>query len=76
MKNQLNLIMFHLRCENVLQMKEFFGLLNFLVLLKTKKMSDEWKNNVLVLFFLKNKGDVHECANCSGIKLMYCTLEL
>ncbi|NAV33007.1 hypothetical protein EE071_28380 [Klebsiella pneumoniae] len=47
----------------------------FNIILKTKKMPDEWRKSVLVPIF-KNKGDAQECANYRGIKLMCHTLKL
>ncbi|KAL0906721.1 hypothetical protein M5K25_025237 [Dendrobium thyrsiflorum] len=47
----------------------------FNIILKTKKMPDEWRKSVLIPIF-KNKGDAQDCANYRGIKLMCHTLKL
>ncbi|KAL0906290.1 hypothetical protein M5K25_024773 [Dendrobium thyrsiflorum] len=47
----------------------------FNIILKTKKMTDEWRKSVLIPIF-KNKGDAQDCANYRGIKLMCHTLKL
>ena len=47
----------------------------FNVILKTKKMPDEWRKSLLVPIF-KNKGDAQECANYRGLKLLGHTLKL
>ena len=38
-------------------------------------MSDEWRNSTLVPIY-KNKGDVQNCENYKGIKLMSHTMKL
>ena len=44
-------------------------------LLRGGKMPDEWKKSVLVPFY-KGKGDIKECGNYCGIKLMSHTMKL
>ncbi|KAM2572897.1 hypothetical protein TB1_007460 [Malus domestica] len=44
-------------------------------ILKTKKMSNEWRMSTLVPIY-KNKGDVQNCMNYRGIKLMSHTMKL
>ncbi|KAM1298066.1 hypothetical protein ACFX2F_024919 [Malus domestica] len=44
-------------------------------ILKTKKMSNEWQKSTLVPIY-KNKGDVQNCMNYRGIKLMSHTMKL
>ena len=44
-------------------------------ILKTKKMPNEWRKNTLVPIY-KNKGDVQNCMNYRGIKLMSHTMKL
>ena len=44
-------------------------------ILKTKKMPEEWRKSILIPIF-KNKGDIQNCANYRGIKLMSHTLKL
>jgi hypothetical protein len=48
-------------------------LFNFI--LRSNKMSDEWRRSILVSIF-KNKGDVQSCTNYRGIKLMSHTMKL
>ncbi|KAL3506245.1 hypothetical protein ACH5RR_031627 [Cinchona calisaya] len=38
-------------------------------MLKSRKMSDQWKKSTLIPIF-KNKGDIQNCVNYRGIKLM------
>jgi len=45
------------------------------VILKLKKMSDEWRNSTFVPIY-KNKGDVQNCENDKEIKLMSHTMKL
>ncbi|PKA52309.1 integrator complex subunit 11 [Apostasia shenzhenica] len=47
----------------------------FNMILKTKRMSNEWRKSILVPIY-KNKGDVQNYANYRGIKLMSHTLKL
>ncbi|KAI0492706.1 hypothetical protein KFK09_026982 [Dendrobium nobile] len=47
----------------------------FNAILKTKKMSDEWRMSVLIPIF-KNKGEAQNCVNYRGIKLMCHILKL
>ena len=44
-------------------------------LLQAKKMPDEWRRSELVPLY-KGKGDIKECANYRGIKLMSHTIKL
>lgn len=44
-------------------------------ILRSKKMPDEWRKSTLVPIF-KNKGDIQNCANYRGIKLMSHTMKL
>ena len=44
-------------------------------LLRVQKMPDEWKRSVLVPLY-KGKGDIKECGNYGGIKLMSHTMKL
>ena len=44
-------------------------------ILMTKKMLDEWRRSVVVPIY-KNKGDIQNCTNYRGIKLMSCTMKL
>ena len=44
-------------------------------LLQAKKMPDEWRRSELVPLY-KGKGDIKECANYQGIKLMSHTIKL
>ncbi|MCJ8749343.1 hypothetical protein PDJAM_G00175160 [Pangasius djambal] len=43
--------------------------------LESEKMPEEWRSSVLVLIF-KNKGDMQNCSNYRGIKLMSHTVKL
>ena len=44
-------------------------------LLRGEKMPDEWRRSVLVPLY-KDKGDIKECGNYRGIKLMSHTMKL
>ncbi|TQE00819.1 hypothetical protein C1H46_013614 [Malus baccata] len=44
-------------------------------ILKTKKMPNEWRKSTLVPIY-KNKGDIQNCMNYRGIKLMSHTMKL
>ena len=44
-------------------------------LLQGEKISDEWKRSVLVPLY-KGKGDIKECGNYRGIKLMRLSMKL
>ena len=44
-------------------------------IMRTKKMPDEWRRSTLISIY-KNKGDIQNCANYSGIKLMSHTMKL
>jgi len=43
-------------------------------IMRTKKISDEWKRNTLILFY-KNKEDIQNCSSYRGIKLMSHTMK-
>ena len=43
-------------------------------ILRSKKMSDEWRKSTLVPIY-KDKGDIQNCANYRGIKLMSHTMK-
>jgi len=47
----------------------------FDVVLKSKKMPDAWRKSILIPIY-KNKGDIQNCANYCGIKLMSHTMKL
>ena len=47
----------------------------FNMILKERRMPDEWRKSIVVPFF-KNKGDVQNCNNYRGIKLMSHTMKL
>jgi hypothetical protein len=38
-------------------------------------MSDEWRRSTIILIY-KNKGDIQNCANYRGVKLMSHTMKL
>ena len=44
-------------------------------IIETEKMPDEWRKSTLVPIF-KNKGDIQECENYRGIKLVSHTLKI
>lgn len=44
-------------------------------IMKLKKMSDEWRRNILVPIY-KNKWDIKTCENYRGIKIMIHTMKL
>ena len=44
-------------------------------ILRSKKMPDDWRKSTLVPIY-KNKGDIQNCANYRGIKLMSHTMKL
>ena len=44
-------------------------------ILRTKKIPDEWRKSIMVLIY-KNKGDIQNCTNYRGIKLMSHTMKL
>ena len=44
-------------------------------ILMTKRMSDEWRRSAAVLKY-KNKGDIQNCNNYRGIKLISHTMKL
>lgn len=44
-------------------------------ILRTKKIPDEWRKNIMVPIY-KNKGDIQNCTNYHGIKLMSHTMKL
>ncbi|XP_019227419.1 PREDICTED: uncharacterized protein LOC109208723 [Nicotiana attenuata] len=49
------------------------GLFN--VSFKTKRMPDEWRCSLMIPLF-KNKGDIQNCNNCWGIKLLSHTMKV
>ena len=44
-------------------------------IMRSKKMPEEWRKSTLIPIF-KNKGDIQNCANYRGIKLMSHTMKL
>ena len=44
-------------------------------ILEAEKMPDEWRNSILVPIY-KNKGDIQDCGNYRGIKLMSHTMKI
>jgi len=50
-------------------------LFNEIIIIRTKKMSDEWRINTLILIY-KNKGDIQIFLSYRGIKLMSNTMKL
>jgi len=44
-------------------------------ILRTKKIPDEWRKSIMVPIS-KNKGDIQNCTNYRGIKLMSHTMKL
>ena len=57
-------------CTSFLFLVKFFNRL-----LRGEKMPDEWRKSVLVPLY-KDKGDIKECGNYRGIKLMSHTMKL
>ncbi len=47
----------------------------FNIIMKNKKMPNQWRKSTLIRLF-KNKGDIQNCANYRGIKLMCHTMKL
>ncbi len=47
----------------------------FNIIMKNKKMPNQWRKSTLIPLF-KNKGDIQNCANYRGIKLMCHTMKL
>ena len=47
----------------------------FNVILKTVKMPQEWRHSIIIPLY-KNKGDVQNCNNYRGIKLLSHTMKL
>ncbi|XP_047487973.1 uncharacterized protein LOC125038499 [Penaeus chinensis] len=47
----------------------------FTKIMETEKMPDEWRESTLIPIF-KNKGDIQDCGNYRGIKLMAHTLKM
>ncbi|XP_047502966.1 uncharacterized protein LOC125048346 [Penaeus chinensis] len=47
----------------------------FTTIMETEKMPDEWRESTLIPIF-KNKGDIQDCGNYRGIKLMAHTLKM
>jgi len=48
---------------------------NFNEIMRMKKMSDEWRISTPIPIY-KNKGDIQNCTNYRGIKLMSHTMKL
>jgi len=63
------------KCGRVLAIEELYGSQLFNEIMRTKKMPDEWRRNTLIPIY-KNKGDIQNCANYRGIKLMSHTMKL
>ena len=61
------------KCLGKEGVKWFTNLFN--KILRTKRMPDEWKKNILVPIF-KNKGEIQSCTNYRSIKLMSHTMKL
>ena len=40
-----------------------------------EKMPEEWRDSVIVPIF-KEKGDIHDCGNCRGIKMISHTMKI
>ena len=55
--------------------KSIIWLTLFIEILKSKRMLEEWKRSTLIPIY-KNKGDIQNCENYSGIKLMSHTITL
>ena len=69
-------MIFLLKYGNVWEKMECLWLTKlFNEILRSKKMSDDWRKNILVPIY-KNKGDIQNCANYRGIKLMSHTMKL
>ena len=45
-------------------------------LLQGEKMPDEWRRRSMLVPLYKGKGDIKECGNCQGIKLISPTMKL
>ncbi|XP_047492907.1 uncharacterized protein LOC125041719 [Penaeus chinensis] len=50
-------------------------LLEIFTIMETEKIPDEWRESTLIPIF-KNKGDIQDCGNYRGIKLMAHTLKM
>jgi len=63
------------KCGRALEIEELCGSQLFNEIMRTKKMSDEWRRSTLIPIY-NNKGDIQSCANYRGIKLMSHTMKL
>ena len=48
----------------------------FNIILRTHKMPEEWRNNILITLFKNNNGDAKICRNYRGIKLLSHTMKM
>ncbi len=61
------------RCLGKMRIMWLTNLFN--IIMKNKKMPNQWRKSTLIPLF-KNKGDIQNCANYKGIKLMCHTMKL